>query len=555
MAHPTIKYLFFISIIVTASCNKLNEVIRDKPSGSTYITSAADVTSALDGTYGMFESANLFKAEASSFLTLAADDIVGATANYNLYSQKLYDPTTAQISWIYTQFYGIINNCNFLLKKIQELNLDATYRIRAEGEIKFMRAVSYFYLVRMYGGVPIRTEPTDANTDFFIGRSSVDQVDSLIFSDLQTANMNLLPKSQSDGIGLTNKGAAQAMLAKAYLTYGNYLDLNGRSSAAAYASARDYSDSVILSGQYSLMNNYADLWNVNNEANAYNTEVIWGIRFTRDNVQQAIKSVGSEFALRYMPVNMGNVTGNIAAGRSGSANFKPDPWFYDICTTGDYVGDYRAEVSFLTSFTNYKNGKLTVTYPLKPAAGQPSENQPYLYKYMDGAGIDSRNHENDLFIIRLSEVYLIKAEAINEIDGPTTDAYDAFNKLRARARSANGTARTTPADLTPGLTKEDFRMKIFNERGLELVGECQRWFDLVRMRSPAGTTMYEYQFGTYLPTITKTLPVWNAGTQTWTGGRSLPGAIIPYNTKFLLFPIPVTETSINPLMEQNPGYN
>jgi hypothetical protein len=528
----------------------------DKPSGNTYITSAADVTAALDGTYGLFESSNLFKAEASSFLTLAADDIVNGTANYNLYGQKLYDQTTAQISWMYTTFYGIINNCNFLLDKMKGLDIDATYKIRAEGEIKFMRAVSYFYLVRMYGGVPIRTEPTDANTKFFIARSTVDQVDSLIFSDLQTANANLLPKSQSDGIGLTNKGAAQAMLAKAYLTYANYLDMGGRAAEAstAYASARDYADSVLLSGQYSLMNNYADLWNVSNETNAYATEVIWGIRFTRDNVQQAIKSVGSEFALRYMPVNMANVTGNIAASRSGSANFKPDPWFYDVCSTGDYAGDYRTEVSFLTSFTNYKTNKLTVTYPLKPAAGQPSENEPYVCKYVDGAGVDSRNHENDLYIIRLSEVYLIKAEAINEMDGPTTEAYDAFNMLRARARKANGTARITPADLDPGLTKDEFRMKIFNERGLEFVGECQRWFDLVRMKSPAGTTMYEYQYGTYLPTIVKGLPVWNAGSQTWTGGRSFPGAIIPYNSKLLLFPIPVTETAINPQMEQNPGY-
>src|SRR5690606_29805315 len=101
------------------------------------------------------------------------------------------------------------------------------------------------------------------------------------------------------------------------------------------------------------------------------------------------------------------------------------PWFYDFCTTGDYANDYRADVTFLTSWIHNANGQLVTTYPLDPTPAQrnangglltPNQyNQPFLKKYIDGKGTDTRTHENDLFVIRLAEIYLIKAEALNEI--------------------------------------------------------------------------------------------------------------------------------------------
>jgi hypothetical protein len=158
-------------------------------------------------------------------------------------------------------------------------------------------------------------------------------------------------------------------------------------------------------------------------------------------------------------------------------------------------------------------------------------------------------------VIRYAEVLLIRAEAENEINGPSPAALAAFNQLRARARGANGTPRTAPASLTAtGLTKEAFRRRIFEERGLELVGEGQRWFDLVRMRAPNGKTMYEFLYTTELAPVPVGLPVFNTTTRLWTGGRIAPNTKVPFDPKYLLFPVPTTELGVNPNITQNPGY-
>jgi hypothetical protein len=205
--------------------------------------------------------------------------------------------------------------------------------------------------------------------------------------------------------------------------------------------------------------------------------------------------------------------------------------------------------------------KFYAVYPNLPTGTDGTINTPLVAKYIDPAGKDSRNNGNDHFIIRLAEVYLIKAEAENELNGPTPAAQAAFNMVRARARQAAGIPRTVPANVATNLTKDQFRLKIFDERGLELIAEGQRWFDLVRMRSPlsATQTMYEYQVKTVLPTKPQVMPTFNATTKRYSNANAvyalaLNPAVITF-PKFLLFPIPSTEIIQNPNFGgQNPGW-
>lgn len=572
-----IKYILFASLFFATalnSCKKLNQTVFDTPSVGNSVNTAADISLVFAGTYGILEHLEDYKKESMKLMEGSADHISAvSTAEFSTFSQKIYEPGTGQISSVYSRHYSVINNCNFLLGKLQTLKLDATYKTRAEGEIKFLRAFAYFDLVRLFGEIPLKTESTDIYSNLYSTRDSVSKIYRLIFSDLKTASLNLLSRGVASpvGLGYTNKGAALAMYSLASLTYGNYLENKGLSPTSAYTDARNYADSVILSGKYSLANNYADLFDVDKEAIAYTNEVIFGLRFTRDKNASSSASKGSEYASRWMPNTMGGVTGNLTTGAIGVGGgaYKVQPWFYNYCTSGDYLGDYRAEATFLTSWLKYNSTTTTyVTYPNIPTTGQAVEptsltsstltgKQPYVKKYVDGKGLDASNHENDLFVIRLSEVYLIKAEAENELNGPSAAAYTAFNMLRSRARKANGTARLTPADLssTSGLTKDEFRKKIFDERGLEFVGECKRWFDLVRMKGPNGTrTMYEYMFGTYLPSLTAGLPTYSTTTKTWSSGKTEPTSIVAYNSKFLLFPIPQRERDLNPKLTQNTGY-
>ncbi len=549
--------LYAMSIAFLWSCS-LEEQIKDRPEAANYLASTADVINFLNGIYSYFQAQNGYKAEAYYMMEISADHISSTLAGFAPYAQKIMQPDYSNLGGVYQNFYRMILNCNFLLEKLPDLPINDDFRRQVEGETRFFRALAYFDLVRWFGGVPLRYEATNSDTEFFGKRNDVQEVYAFVFNELLRVNALLENKSSASiaGLGLTNKGASQAVLSKAYLTFANHLDLRGEiaHSQDYYKLAGKYADSVIFSGEYQLASHFADLFDVTKEVQNYQQEVVFGIRFTRDPVGTGANRLGSQYGIRYMPSSIGGVTGQQPNG-NGLEYFKVQPWFFDVYSRGEYDGDYRSEVTFLTQWTHHTLDREYVTYPYIPQGNQAAVAQPFLKKYIDGDGYDLYNHENDFYVIRLAELFLIKAEVENELNGPTDIAYQAFNELRRRARNANGELRLTPLDLELGLSKEQFRLKVFDERGLEFVGEGKRWFDLVRMKSPTGTTMYEYMFSTLLPNLPQGLPTYNSATKTWLGGRTERLNIVPYHARRLLYPIPQREIDMNPLMEQNSGYN
>ncbi len=551
------QFIIIITIIVSfVSCLKMKEVILDSPMADTYIESENDALSLLKGAYSFLSNPDMYKDNYFNLLFFSGDDVMTATAAYRPVLERTVAISSVDVGDPWGEFYELINNTNSLLAAFSNSDvISEEFKKKALGELYFLRGYSYFNLVRLYGGVPLSLAPTTGTSDFYLERSTVEKVYTQVFDDLKKANewcipFNLQPANE---LGRATKGAAQAMLALAYLTYGNYNDLKQTDGKEYYQLAKNYADSVILSNQYSLLPNYADLWDVNKEKNAYK-EVIFGVQFARDGTSSGNPSKGSSFAFRTQPTQRYFVTGSTTSGK-GSDQWRLQPWFYDLCTTGDFTGDYRTDVTFLTQYSHQGGTTTRITYPrTKMAGNELVDLYPYLNKYRDPDGLQDLNNENDLFIIRLSEVYLIKAEAENELNGPTAVAYEAFNKLRERARLANGTARTTPANLTSGLSKENFRLKVFDERGLELVGEGHRWFDLVRMRYIDGRTMMQYRYETFLPSLPKTAPAYNATTNTWGGGKVYPTNIVAWSKKMLLWPIPGREIDTNPNMKQNSEY-
>ncbi len=556
-----LKIILFAFLISALAACSVEQDIFDTLTTENSLKNQGNITTFVNGAYARFSGFNGFKTSYMTYFYSADDLNTRPGAAYaSRYSSKTQDAFSTEVSNFWSTLYQTINSTNFLIENIDPVKADSLYKRRVKGEMYFLRGFSYFYLVRMWGGVPLKTKPTNLDDDLKLPRSSVDQIYTQIFADFEEANKRLLRRTSlpSAEFGHATKGAAQAFLSKAYLTYGNYLDLNGKGSESAkyYQLAKNYADSVITSGQYSLIPSYKDLWDVDKEAATYQ-EVIFGIQFTRDAQLANSSGVGSEHGLMNLPNNMNNVGGR-GTTKTGEGNLRIQPWFAERYSTGDYLNDYRFDVSVLTTFANNSNPSRTVVcFPkvrTSTTSNELTETQPYLFKYVDGKALDSRNAENDMPIMRLSEVFLIKAEAENELNGPTAIAYAEFNKLRARARNANGVQRTTPANLTAGLTKDEFRQKIVDERALEFVGEGLRWFDLVRMKGPNGKTLYEYQFGTFLPTLRAGLPTFTTATNTWAGGRTDNTSIVPYNAKLLLWPIPFNELSANPNITQNPGY-
>ncbi len=554
-----------IILLVIPSC-RLDEKLIDTPTPS-IIKNESDVTAVINGGYSQFNDAAAFKFQGMMMLFLCADDLYSdAGAELGNYSRRSYNSVNTSPFW--NKLYSTIANANDLIKTLDNLQLDSAFKNRAYGEAYFLRAFSYYYLVRLYGGVPLRLKPVDINSDFYLARNTVDEVYAQIFEDFKKAS-ELLPlysKISQAELGRASKGAAQALLAQAYLTYGNQLALKGGTPTTQYESAKLYADSVINSNQYALLPNYSDLFEITKETGAY-TEVIFGVRFQTDQQARAQPAAGSEFALRFGAPNTHFVSGNTPNGQ-GDASIKPMSWIADYYRTDDYatdtgatqVIDYRNERAFMQRGFNSIQNKYYAVYPNIPATtAEGTINTPLIAKYIDPSGKDSRNNGNDFFIIRLAEVYLIKAEAENELNGPTAIARAAFNKVRARARQAAGIARSVPADVATNLTKDQFRMKIFDERGLELIAEGQRWFDLVRMRSPLSPvqTMYEYQVRVVLPTKPQVLPTYNTTTKKYSNANAVYAPAITPTTfpKFLLFPVPSTEILQNPNFgPQNPGW-
>lgn len=558
--------LFFALFIGISSCS-LKEELLDVPTPAT-IKTEADVTAVINGLYSRFNNSSAFKFQGLGMLMLSADDLYATSIGELLpYSERSITSNHTNSMW--NTLYQTIGSANALMATLDGLSLNSNFKKRAYGEAHFIRAFCYYYLVRLHGGVPLRLDPVDVNGNFYLPRSSADSVYQQIFADPKLAStmLPLYSAIPATDLGRASKGAAQAIMAHASLTYGNQLALKSRDASTYYQNAGLYADSVIASNQYQLLL-YKDLFDIAKENGAYN-EVIFGVRFMTDNQQRAQPAAGSEFALRFGGVNTHFVSGNPPNGQ-GDGTIRVMPWVGDYYRIGDYdtvvagkkIIDYRNEIAFMQKGFNSTQAKYYAVYPNLPAStAEGTIGTPLIGKYIDPNGKDARNNGNDLFIIRLAEVYLIKAEAENELNGPTTTALAAFNTVRARARRADGiTARLTPEDVKSGITKDLFRMKIFDERGLELVGEAQRWFDLVRMRSPlsATQTMLEYQFTEVLPKYPQTLPTYQNGPKKYSNSYAVyaPQLAITF-PKYLLFPIPSGEITQNPKIgtaNQNPGW-
>ncbi len=545
-------------LIMMASCS-LEETIYDNALSETFIKSDADVAFQLNGVYSFFTTFGGYKSNLNYPLIYGGDDVAVTGGIQRPFTDRTLPASNVYHATPWTTYYNTINNANALIETLETSTVvSENIKRQSIGELYFLRAFSYFNLVRFYGGVPIRTNSTKGNSDFYPSRNTIDEVYTLILEDFKKASEQCNPysKQPSAEFGRATKGAAQALLASAYLTYGNYHDLNNKPDLAttAYQSARSYADSVIISNEYTLIDDYADLWDVAQEKNAYR-EVIFGIQHTRDALAASASSRGSELAYYLQPNTRDGICGNVTNG-VGAGTMRIQPWFYDMYNTGEYANDYRSEVSFLTTWKNTLTNRTYITYPRIKQAAESVEQYPYIDKYQDPNGYQARNNENDLFITRLSEVYLIKAEAENELNGPTAIAYQAFNKLRERARKADGTPRKMPEDLAAGLTKEEFRLKIYDERGLEFVGEGLRWFDSVRMRYLDNKrTMVQYRYEEFYPKMAvKTAPSYNATTNVWGGGRIQPLNVVAFSPKFLIWAIPSSEIDANPQMKQNIGW-
>ncbi|QNN40719.1 RagB/SusD family nutrient uptake outer membrane protein [Pedobacter roseus] len=372
--------------------------------------------------------------------------------------------TNGNVGRDWNALYSDIKNCNLILTNVPNIvdaKLDAGDRrkqILAEASI--LRAYMYFNLVRTWGSVPLVVKVPTTDAEFYPAKASVDAIYTQIISDLEYGAANARVAGPTKGI--MTKGVANALLAKVYAS----------KPTPDWTKVSTYCDAVI-GGGYSLIANYDFLWDSNHKNNS---EAIWEMQYDG-----------------YGGLH-GNWMPSVLVGTGWKRFNTPTN---SLAKAYDDAGDAIRKASSI-KFNNVVSEGWSDSYWSKTS-------YPYINKYR-------ADDKSDNYILRLADIILLKAEALNELSASGWSAAAPFvNQIRNRVNLG----------VTTATDQASMRLAIENERRLELAFEGHRWFDLLRTN--------------------RVIPVMNAqvdGT----------GANLNYNltTSKLYFPIPQDELDKNP---------
>lgn len=391
------------SSLLTSSCeDKLFQEPQTSKVLNNFLRNETESEEYVNAVYANLQNSGLYGLYLIAFSEIQSDntyDEVPANddGNYGQLDQFSTIPNNAIVTAVWTQSYQAIQKANTVLNRIGSITYatDATKQARI-GEMKFIRALLYFNLVRLYGDVPLVTqETTDPNAYFGQGRTASTQVYDQIKKDLSEA-ISVLPATTSQP-GRVIKTAAQGLLAKVHLTLKSYTE------------AQTLLQAVVSSGQHTLMTNPADVFSLSNENNK---EIIFAVQFAsgvNGNTE------GSTMFQQYAP--SGTVSG--AKGHN-----LPTKSLYALYSSADKrKGTYLTATSAGTPWSK----KLT----------QPSV-------ITDGG--------SDVVVLRYADILLMLAEVQNELGNPG-GAAATLNLIRTRAGLANTTA-TAQSDLRTAIDLE-----------------------------------------------------------------------------------------------------
>lgn len=463
-----LKYIFSgCALFFFSQCTDLNEEPYTFLSPANYYKNADELNTALVGVYDGYQ--NGFNGYYKYIMYLEVLTEFGSPAYakddaqlWNVWSDMNNSDKMVITNW--DDAYNIINRANLVLGRGAAVEMDENLKKRYFAEARFLRAATYYNLVRMYGGVPIPETFTEGLKNLAIARKTTDETYAYIIADLEYAEENLPVKSdyKNGNVWRASKGAAQALLGDLYLTRGG---MTGDRSY--FQKSKDYCGKVIQSSQYNLQPNFKDLWFWWNTNNKNGMESVFELQYG---------SVENEYNNNHVMFGV-NIT-ETTLGCYMYHRFGPSIQHY-LSYSND---DTRKEGSFLTRVNVTEKGnpsKIIQTIEFVPedkgffpgSKGWKTAS-PGNLKFYDRteSSASLKKPQTNSYAIRYADVLLDYAEAENEINGPAA-AYTYINRVRNRANLP---------DLTPGLGKEDFADAIYRERGWEFVGEGVLFFDELR---------------------------------------------------------------------------
>lgn len=380
---------------------------------------ASDYNVAVIGCYAKLQSQVNFYTECCEYrsdnLSLGAPT-AGTQDRYDIdhFTEK---PSNGILSSYWANFNNNVYRCNLLLDQIDGANFAENLKKQYKGEAMFIRALNYFNMYRIWGGVPATKHVVSAAEALKVARYSDEQMFDLIAGDLkEIVDNNYLPETYSSAdMGRATSGAAKALLGKVYLTFHKWTE------------AKDILSQLI--GKYQLVSPIAQVFDVDNKNN---NEIIFAVHFNKE-----IEGEGHSY-------------------------------WYNLTNASD---DTNQTSSLLNTFPTGDTRKDLITYV------QVEKNVRLMNKFYDTKSPTFKTVGNDQILLRYADVLLMYAEALNEIQYDASEgslALKYLNAVRQRAGISNLTAKQLP-------TQEKFRKGILVERQREFPYEGQRWFDLVRM--------------------------------------------------------------------------
>ncbi|MDR8394557.1 RagB/SusD family nutrient uptake outer membrane protein [Aliifodinibius sp. S!AR15-10] len=486
----------FLTILLMGCDNFLSHKDPSNLNTGNYFTQPSHAEGIVNATY---ESLYPVQSNASWLMTELRTGALNSTftpnggfPDFKIISDLQMSADHPAVNNYWVSHYRGIGNANLAIAEIPNIEMDATTQNRLLGEARFLRAYYYFNLVRVFGEVPLITESVDLGSpDLEPSRSSVESIYQLIVEDLTAAESSGLPFNDSSG--RVTLGAIKSLLADVYLTMAGYPLQMG---TEYYTLARDKAKEVIDSQEYSLFDSYLPFRESSNDNTG---EHIFSVQYLQGEQNNDVLQIG-------LPPFKFGVSAYSSEQGFGFAR--------DEFVASYEAGDKRAEerVFFFTSYSSESDRNETVQFP----------NQ-FIYKFWDEqAHLNTAQSGLNWQVIRYADVLLDFAEASNEVTGPTTEAYEAVNKIRRRAELN---------DLS-GLTKTEFREAIWKERWHELIYENEIWFDMVRTR--------------------KAYDIEDDAFNDYVGHSFVDGSTL--QERDLLFPLPTNELRNNENLTQNPGY-
>ncbi len=444
----------------------------------------------------------------------------GDKLSYERLTEYDFDANNNHSRLIFNNLYQGLGRSNVLL---DNMTTDSPERTRIAAEAKFLRAFNYFDLVTLFGeSIPLVTSELSPD-EYQQLPAEAGAVWSQIESDLLEAIADLPLKSaysQEDKIR-ANKGAAQALLGKAYL----YQE--------KYALAAEQFEAVISSGEFDLATDYSRIWRKEEE---FGIESLFELSYTENkgtglgnyrwgggnakfNTDQVLML---QFAPRTQSFDNMEAIGQVSDGFGCGY---PLPGLYDAyLAENDQVrreGTMITEAEFLAAGVTFDAGVQS-----EDIYGYHGFVRTKLAQYTDEAGgpIITLNNGTNWRVLRFGDVLLMAAEAQVLSGGDLGKARNYVNRVRSRVQLANTTA-----------TDAELMNAIINERRLELSYEGYRFPDLVRW-SNAGV-ISDAELSSTLDAVIAQIPMRK-----------------PFEAKFKLAPIPQLELNTNPNIKQNPGF-